>query len=233
MPEMHDDSMGELLRELKEGYNAPPEVPREEMWREIQGRLGESIGEAGADRDPRPENVLSFPALRARALGRLNRPAGWAAAAAALLILGLGIGRWTAPEARPRLEATASAGPDPGVLRVAALDHLVRTENLLTLVRADARVGKLEPTLGSWARGLLTQTRLFMDAQGESDPVMAQLLEDLELVLVQIVGVASAAEGDGPRLQSELDLAVSGIEESEILSRIQAVIPAGSRFVGT
>ena len=154
-------------------------------------------------------------------------------AAAALLILGLGIGRWTAPDARPSLEPTASVEPDPNVLRVAALEHLGRTESMLTLVRADARGGKVEPSLGPWARDLLTQTRLLMDAQGGSDPVIAQLLEDLELVLVQIVGVASAAKDDGARLQSELRLAVSGIDETEILPRIQAVIPAGSRFVGS
>jgi hypothetical protein len=72
-----------------------------------------------------------------------------------------------------------------------------------------------------------------MDAQGQSDPIMTELLEDLELVLVQILGAANAAPGDEAQVRSELDLALDGIEEREVLPRIQAVLPAGPRFVGT
>jgi hypothetical protein len=127
----------------------------------------------------------------------------------------------------------AATNADPEVLRAASVDHLARTEALLTLVRSDARAGKVEPGVGTWARGLLSQTRLLMDAQGESDPAMAQLLEDLELVLVQIVGVANADGNNQDRFQSELNLALDGIDEREILPRIQAVVPAGPRYVGT
>jgi hypothetical protein len=213
--------MDELLAGLREGYNPPPQTPREEMWAVIQSRLRAAPGSGAHSIEE---------ARRARAK-RLNRPLGWVTAAAALLVLGLGIGRMTAPEGGP--EAGPGAVRNPDVLRTASLDHLVKTETLLTLVRADARTGRVEPSLASWARGLLSQTRLLMDAQGDSDPAMRRLLEDLELVLVQIVGVTNENENDPARVRSELNLALDGIEERDILPRIQAVIPASPRFVGT
>ena len=216
-----NEQMDELLTGLREGYNPPPPTPREEMWAIIQSRLRATPGSGVHSMDE---------ARRARA-NRLHRPLGWVTAAAALLVLGLGIGRMTAPEGGP--EPAVAPGPNPAVLRTASLDHLVKTETHLTLVRADARAGRVEPSLSSWARGLLSQTRLLIDAQGDADPAMKRLLEDLELVLVQIVGVTNENENDPARVRSELNLALDGIEERDILPRIQAVIPSSPRFVGT
>ena len=219
---MEDDRMNEFMTGLREDYNPPPETPREEMWDAIQARLGSEGGQ-----------VVSMEKARRSRMARYRRPLGWAVAAAAVLVLGLGIGRMTAPGMDREVGVAVRVAPDPAVLQAAAMEHLVRTESLLTLVRADARAGRVEPAMGSWARGLLSQTRLLMDAQRDSDPVMKELLEDLELVLVQIVGVANASEGDQERIRSELNLALEGLEEREVLPRIQAVIPAGPRFVGT
>ena len=241
---MPDDRMEEHMTDLREGYNKPPETPREEMWAAIQSRLGVpgSAEEAGGQEHGQgmAGKVLSLTDARRTRYAHLRKPLGWAGAAAALLVLGLGIGRMTAPVGpggTPGQVAEApsaeTASPNPEVLRAASLAHPSRTESLLTLVRADGRTGRLEPTVGSWARGLLTQTRLLMDAQTESDPVMAELMEDLELVLMQILGAANATQGDQGQVRSELNLALDGIEEHEVLPRIQAVLPAGARFVGT
>jgi len=230
-----DDEMDELLTGLQEGYNRPPETPREEMWSAIEARIS-AVPAAGSTDRPEGESapVLSIHQARRARMANIHRPLGWAVAAAALLVLGLGIGRMTAPGIRSDGGGNVAAtNADPEVLRAASVDHLARTEALLTLVRSDARAGKVEPGVGTWARGLLSQTRLLMDAQGESDPAMAQLLEDLELVLVQIVGVANADGNNQDRFQSELNLALDGIDEREILPRIQAVVPAGPRYVGT
>jgi len=91
----------------------------------------------------------------------------------------------------------------------------------------------MEPAMADWSRSLLSQTRLFMDVQNGTDPVLSELLEDLELVLIQIVGVANSSGGDQARALSELNLALKGLEESDVLPRIQAVIPAGIGRFGT
>jgi hypothetical protein len=94
------------------------------------------------------------------------------------------------------------------------------------MVRADARTGWLDPAVAPWARSLLAQTRLLLDARGDADPELDPLLSELELVLMQIVGVTEAA-GDESRMRTELDLAVGGMDDREVLTRIRAVLPAG------
>jgi hypothetical protein len=223
-----DQRMEELLTGLRDEYNAPPETPREEMWDAIQARLGTEDENLVSD-----EKVVSLDAVRQSRMARYRKPMGWAVAAAAVLVLGLGIGRMTAPGGAPAVQVAAESASSSNALQVAALEHLVQTESLLTLVRADVRAGRVEPAMATWARSLLNQTRLLMDAQGDADPVMKELLEDLELVLVQMVGAANAAPEDGDRVRSEWNLALEGLEKREVLPRIQAVIPAGPRLVGT
>ena len=217
------DDQDELLKSLRDGYNAPPETPREEMWEAIEARLGSS--EPG---------VISLEDARSRQRPQ-GRPrprglVGWAAAAAAVLVVGVGIGRVTAPVPVPVPEVATRQPANQAVLRAAAVEHLVRTESLLTLVRADARAGRLEPALATWSRTLLSQTRLLMDAETGADPAMTELLEDLELVLIQIVGAANAPEADSARVREEMTLALNGLNEREVLTRIQAVIPAGAGY---
>jgi hypothetical protein len=221
---MSEEPMDELSRLLREEYNPPPAVPRDEMWAALEARL-----------EPREAGVVSLDEARRRRSVTLRRSLAWGVAAAAVLVLGVGIGRMTAPVATPVAEAPTQlrAGADASVLRVAAVEHLGRTEALLRMVRADGASGRVDPAMGAWARGLLTQTRLLMDTQEEQDPAMRELLEDLELVLVQIVGVTEAAGGDESRAREELTLTLDGMERSEVLSRIQAVVPPGAGLAGT
>jgi hypothetical protein len=234
---MDDDRMDEeridpeVTEMLRGRYNAPQETPREEMWAVIQAGL-----------TPRA-TVHSLDEARARRSAPMRRPFGWAVAAAAVLILGIGIGRMSAPTTQGPTGSNAAGtattasstpgAPDRVVLRAAAVDHLGRTEALLTVVRADARDGKLDPAMGAWARGLLTQTRLLLDSQGTQDPAMRDLLEDLELVLAQMVRVTHVEGADQARAQNEMNLALRGLEDRDVLPRIQAVVPAGSGLAGT
>ena len=229
---MSDKNFDELLMGLRDSYNQPPETPREEMWAAIQARLGD---DSEVSLEPEDGDVVSLEKARQSRWARIPSTVRWSMGAAALLVLGLGIGRMTAPGTAPRVaeEGPGQVSPDLQVLRTASVEHLQRTESLLTLVRADARSGRMEPTMGNWAKQLLSQTRLLMDAQPASDPVMEDLLKDLELVLVQIVGVANAPPEDQARIQSELNLALEGLEKREVLPRIQAVVPAGPGYLGT
>jgi len=222
-----EERLDELMTELRDGYNRPPETPREEMWSAIQQRLATS-----------GEKVVSMESARMARSWSVRRTFQWSAAAAALVVLGLGIGRWTAPGEIPGPDETGAHptvahSPDTDPMEVASLEHLVRTESLLTLARADARTGRLQPELGRWARQLLSQTRLLMDARKDRNPAMETLLQDLELVLVQLVTAANTGEDDPSQVQTEMNLALDGLEDNEVLSRIRAFVPAGPRHLGT
>jgi hypothetical protein len=237
---MTDDRLEEALKELRGTYNRPPETPGDEMWVAIRDALP-------GDAHP---SVTSIEAAR-KGGGRWWRRAsgvrwtGLAVAAAALLVLGIGIGRVSvdplgSPETAvtggsPPASATAgepmpSTGRD-NAFRYAAVEHLLRTESLLTMVRTDARSGRYDAAVGGWARDLLVRTRLLLDSPAAEDPALGELLEDLELILVQL-----ARFGEDPsranRGQEELDLITRGMEEQEMLLRIQAVVPAGAGLVG-
>lgn len=222
-----EGGMDGLGRALRDAYNPPPPTPREAMWSAIEARLA-----------PRQAGVTDLAEARARRVRRAWPGWSWAAAAAAVLVMGVGIGRMTAPGAGPVADAGKAggagteSGADPALLRLAAVEHLSRSETLLRMVRADGAAGRIDPAVGTWAEGLLQQTRLLLDAKGGQDPAMDALLEDLELVLVQIVGVAGAAGEDQARARSELSLALDGLERNDMLSRIQAVVPSGPGMAG-
>jgi hypothetical protein len=218
--------MSQDIRSLYSRYNAPPETPREEMWDAIVAR----IREEGA---PAVTNEVSLDAARARR--RLPAVRGWAAAAAVLAV-GIALGRATAPGPTETASATGSveeppaadAGvrPSPTALDFAAFQHLGRSESLLAMVRADAREGRIDPAVAPWARSLLMETRLLLDVRRGSDPTLDGLLGELELVLSQIVGVAETGDDEG-RMRTELDLTIGGMDEREVLTRIRAAIPTG------
>jgi hypothetical protein len=163
---------------------------------------------------------------------------GWAVAAAAFVVLGIGVGRATAPSAPGAGAEGTPLAPGDGVpgtdapMRVAALRHLVRSEGLLTMVRADGRSGRMDREVGPWAASLLAETRLLLDHAETMDPPMRVLLEDLELVLVQVVGAAELGDGNGARATAELSLTLDAIERREVVPRIQALVPVGPGLAG-
>lgn len=226
-------------------YNEPPEVPREEMWTAIRERL-ETPGSGGGEaRTGPPENDRSEGRPGSRASrGRSGRPWRWGLAAAALLVLGVGIGRWSVLPGPPLpgtgggdegTTVAAAPGGVPGVapMRRAAYEHLSATETFLTGVRADARRGRVEPSVSEWARQLLTRTRLMLDAPMADDAELGALLSDLELVLIQVSQAAEAQERGGERAREELRLLTRGMDESDLNLRIEAVLPPPMEMTGT
>jgi hypothetical protein len=221
---MSEDTMSEEMGKSYRTYHEPPETPREEMWAVIATRI--------RTEDVTGTAIDDLAEARRRRTG-WSGARGWAAAAA-VLVIGVALGRATAPGG-PGAGAESAVGgavagerprPTAAALDLAARDHLGRSESLLTMVRADARTGRLDPAVAPWARSLLAQTRLLLDARGDADPELDPLLSELELVLMQIVGVTEAA-GDESRMRTELDLAVGGMNDREVLTRIRAVLPAG------
>jgi len=195
---MTDDRIDQRLRELARDYHRPPAVPREELWARIAA--------ARAARRSAPRVLVLRPWLL------------WGLAAAAVLVLGIALGRITAPTGQVAAQADSTGAV---AYQIAATQYLTRTEALLASFRAEARTGRLDAQFAGQARDLLTTTRLMMDSPAARDPRLKSLLDDLEVVLAQIAQVPSGRTGE------DVDLITQGIEQRSVLLRLQTAVPAG------
>ena len=240
---LEDAPPEELLAAMREAYNPPPPAPREEMWAVIGGRL--SVGAADvvdprAHRGDRADGAVEVVSLARARRERTLRTPMWsrrasvlAAAAAALLIMGVGLGRLSVA---PEDVTIAGVESDVGAIgtasfRAAAVEHLSRTESLLAMVSSDARVGRADAEVGQWGRALLLQTRLLIDSPASEDPLMLALLEDLELILIQVARLSSSQFDDGTP-QGELELITESLTDNNMMLRIRSVLPVGSIQAG-
>ena len=204
---MNDDQWDDRLADAARSYNEPPQTPREEIWAGI--RAGRRKGGMAGWRD-----------------GGKYRLLVWSAGIAALLALGIGIGRLTMRAPTP--ESTTAIRPEPAprpelsvAMTLAATQHLTRAEALLTGFRAESRSGASGSSFSGAARDLLSTTRLLLDSPDLRDPRMRSLLEELELVLAQITQLDTQ---HGP---DEVDLITEGLNQRGLLPRLRSAIPAG------
>lgn len=216
---MNDDQWDERLANAARAFNEPPETPREEIWAGVQAgrRKGGKAGGFG---------ILRF---RPTAIPP-SRLAAWGAGIAAVLALGVGIGRLSVRQETPdRRTEIASAPVDSGLvssgrlsvtMAIAAVQHLTRAEALLTGFRAESRNGA-GTSFSAAAQDLLSSTRLLLDSPDLRDPRMRALLEDLELVLAQITQLKTEHD------PGEVDLITQGLNQRGLLPRLRSAIPAG------
>ena len=207
---MDDDRFDDVLRELPRSYNAPPDAPLDEMWTVIE------------------DAHFSAPV-------RITRPrpfatrAPWLAAAAALVI-GIGIGRYMplgTGVASPSQSAVASNTTTPPTDTSAVADAYRDQTNhylgqaaalLISLPVKDAN-GKTDSTFASKATDLLVTTRLLIDSPAAAQDVkLRSLLEDLELVLVQIARLRTEKN------KGDLDLIHQAVEQGDVISRLNSAV---------
>jgi len=208
---MTDDRFEERLREAAQDYHRPPATPREELWRRI----------------------AAARAARQRRVIRLRSALRWGVGIAAVLALGVGIGRWSARGGESSSSPALAAGTDQAstlAYRVAAAQYLTRTEALLTGFRAESRSPSVPAAQFSMqARDLLATTRLMLDSPAARDPRLKGLLEDLELVLAQIAQLPSRGGGDREDVRS----INQGLDQRSVLLRLRTANPAGPGPVRT
>lgn len=212
---MTDDEFEDLINEAGARYNLPAGIPREEMWEAIQAEL----------RQASPAVVSIGSRLRPGGWARLNLGSrGMATAAAALLILGIGVGRMSVPRPLAPSAGAATVISDSEVpLRMVTRQHLADTEALLSMISTDARTGRIEGDVGPWAARLLLETRLLMTSEVGQNVAVAELLRDLELILVQVAGLS----GDRARRAGEdMELITEGMNDQNVIMRIRALLPA-------
>jgi hypothetical protein len=102
--------------------------------------------------------------------------------------------------------------------------HLSEAEALLTSFRQRTTSDQqMDAQLGSWARQLLSNTRLLLDSPVANDPQRRPLLQDLEMILVQIVQLSP---GSAPQ---DRDMIEKTLQQEHVLTRLRTAIPAGSQ----
>lgn len=205
MMDERDDRLEDLLTDAARDYHAPPPTPKAEMWQRIEA------------------------ARRPTAVTPIRRSPVWRIplAVAALLTLGVAIGRITSPGT----VATAPAGArSPGgsaatpraergtvAAQLVTAAHLSQAEMFLTEFNTQAAA----EDFSAQAKNLLTTTRLLLDSKRLKDAGTRKLLEDLELVLVQIATI------DPKDRHEELGFIADGLAQSHLRARLRSATPAG------
>jgi hypothetical protein len=191
---MTDERLQEMIKEAAASYRVPKDPPFDAMWARIER-----------------EHFGASPARR------------WLVAAAgiaATLLVGIGIGRYTAA-AGPSLAGDAGV-PTAAIERSSNLaDPLQRTtsaylddaEVLLASLPKDSR--GLDPSFVTNAREMLTRTRVLLDSPVASDPQLREVLEDLELVLAQAVRLRAASRAQ------DLTFIAEAMDERDMVPRLR------------
>ena len=142
-----------------------------------------------------------------------TRAAAWISGIAALLVLGIGIGRMTAPTVVS--VATAPVNKSPSMaLEVAAAQHLSQSEAYLTLFRASVRSGQVDSLPVAAARQLLATNRLLLDSR-VADARLRPLLLDLELVLAEITQLGTSGR------RADVQLITDGLDRGDVMMRLR------------
>ena len=206
---MDEEKLDEAMRELPQNFNPPPPPPLDEMWRVIE----DAHFNAPVSKAPRAHGSWT-PWL----------------AAAATLVLGIGIGRYvpfgkTTPDTVGRAEVAVSptvAPTDTSAVADAYRDqtsrYLGQAAALLISLPSQSANNQADAVFAGKAADLLVTTRLLMDSPAAQDPKLRLLLEDLELVLVQVARLR------GERNKSDLDLIHQAVEQADVLSRVNSAV---------
>jgi hypothetical protein len=202
---MTEDRLDKLIGAAAESYRVPKEPDVNGMWAEV---------EAGLD-----AHRVDVPV---RAPRRTSwGPLGMVAAAA--LVAGIGLGRWSVPEAATGAAGLASGEPPaanvqqvayiPEPLQRTATSYFGETAALLKEVQANPR-----GTYAAQAMTLLSTTRLLLDSPAAGDEKLHELLEDLELILAQIATLNS--NGSTAIQNEDLDMIRSALVDRDVVPRV-------------
>jgi hypothetical protein len=135
----------------------------------------------------------------------------------------------TAPRVAANHGTYAAANSAPGsngnarsqAYALATVRHFTAVEALLTSYQTESHDARGDAEMASWARALLSQTRLLLDSPAATDPARQRLLQDLELVLVQMTQLSPA---NTPIDREMID---GSVRHSDVITRLRTAVPAG------
>lgn len=195
---MTEERFEEFLRRTLDDLEPVPPTPRDAMWSRI-------------------DEARRF-SRRAQRGTRRHVWLQWGVGLAAMLAIGIGLGRMTAREqngATPVVAQVTDATPNRVTYQVAVAQHLGRAEALLTSFRTETRGAAVDPQLAAFARDLLTTTQMLLDSPAADDAKVAALLEDLELILAQIARMSAPSA-------EEREIIQDGMNKTAVLPRLRA-----------
>ncbi len=202
-----DEQFDAMLDAAMRQAGEPPVTPREALWARIEAERGQR----------------RVAALHQQ---RIRRGLWFGVAAAAVLVIGVGIGRFMAP-ARPRLPvAQQQHGDTNPAYRLAAVEHFTRFEVLLTQFQSDGSGADQPGAVEARAQQLLQDTRLLLDSPAAADADVRGLLEDLETVLVQMVQAGSKHGAQ------ERQWVAAGVNQQGVVDRLRLVAPISPAAAG-
>jgi hypothetical protein len=210
---MTDERLQHLMTEAAPTYRVPADSPLDEMWGRIEAEHFDGAGRA--DR-----GVLRLvESLRWRQWGRA------VTGIAATLIVGIGIGRFTASDSTSDLPAATAAAEQE---LNGATESLPRATSrvlddaalLLASLPTDGR--RLDERFTGQVTQTLTTTRLLLDSPEVTDARLRLLLEDLELVLVQIARLNATGRAE------EITFITAAMDERDVVPRLRTVAAAMS-----
>lgn len=198
---MSEDRLDKIIDTAADSYNVPPvNPPFEQMWTAIESEaFGPQIKSIEEKRRP---SLVNNPWLRM----------------AAVLVLGVAIGRYTMQAKTAPVETTVAAAPAPANLdasyQLSAERYLGQTVTLVAGLPRQLQAGRIDSAYVARASESLTQLRLLMDSPAASNPRLRALFEDLELVLVQVVQMPESGNA------IEAKLIRQAMREKDVMPRL-------------
>lgn len=201
---MTNDRIDQLISKEAKSYRNPGELPLDEIWERI-----EQDTFASGSTVPAPER------------SRWRKGLWVVAGVAASLIVGFGLGRVSAPVQEAGVVAADTVSTDiEAQLQVATSEYFDDAEVLLAAL-SDGGFNS-DSTFISDAVVMLARTRLFLDSSIGTDPLMRDVLEDLELVLVQLARLQTQNRPE------DLTFIVAAMDERDVVPRLRHAATAFS-----
>lgn len=209
---MTDERFDHLMRDAAATWRNPPEPDLEAMWASVERTtFGDSTPlPVARPSDRQPARLWGHQWLRM----------------AAVLVLGLALGRLSATDAfTPSIAgapqatvAVADDSPVRGAYDVMTDQYLGQAAALLISLPQELRAPSGDTSYVARADNLLMQTRLLLDSPAASDPTLRTLFEDLEIVLAQVVRLPA------DRNSIEVDLLTQALERRDMLPRLRSAV---------
>jgi len=206
-----EDRLPHRFQGRLQDYNAPPALSQadlDDMWSEVERETFAKRRFTSPSAEPRRAESWTM--------------AGRIGALAAMLLIGVAIGRWTArqPRSTAGMTVASAASPQdtvtlPEPYQSTTSRYLGQTVDLLVSLPSEVRAGRANERFLGRAHDLLLTTRLLLDSPAASDPRFRTLLDDLELVLAQVVRLQS------DQSREELDLIRQALEQRDVLPRLR------------